>query len=121
MARAQNRRPRLYPHDDERLRPGLVTPRSTYRRFILRLIAQAAHHEMPSREVREIVAARFANRFTPADLSETKNGQLKWVNNMQWTRKRMVMDGLLESTLSAGYGVWRLTREGIRAARAEIG
>lgn len=121
MARAQIQRSRPYPHGDERLRAGLVTPRSAYRRFILRLLAQAEHHEMPSREVCRIVGARLGSRFTPADLSETRSGQLKWVNNMQWTRKRMVMDGLLESTLSAGHGVWRLTREGVRAARAEVG
>jgi len=107
--------------DGERLRRGLLTPRSVYRSHILRQLLAAHGHAVASGEVRRAVERRMAGRFTSADLSFLRRGQPRWVNSMQWERKKMVMEGLLETTGSAGYGIWRLTREGVREARAEVG
>jgi hypothetical protein len=104
-----------------RLRRGLLTPRTVYRDIILKALLQAPNHTMKSEEIQDLVARRMENRFTPADLSELHGGGIRWVNNLQWTRKRMVMDHLLESTLSAGHGVWVLAQRGIAEARSLVG
>ncbi len=104
-----------------RMRRGLLTPRSVYRRQILRLLLAADDHATKAREIRLAINRRMAGRFSEADVSMLASGQPRWVNGMQWERKKMVMEGLIETTDAAGHGLWRLTREGIRAARAEIG
>lgn len=104
-----------------RMRCGFLTPRSIYRRHILRLLLAAPNQAVKAREVRQTIERRMVGRFTDADLSLLRRGQPRWVNAMQWERKKMVMEGLLETTGSAGHGTWRLTREGVRAARAEVG
>lgn len=105
--------------DGGRLRRGLLTPRSFYRPQILRMLLAAEDHALPSRQIRRTIERRMNGRFTAADLSALRSGQPRWVNSMQWERKKMVMDGLLDATDAAGHGLWRLTREGVRAARSE--
>jgi hypothetical protein len=103
--------------DRRNTRRSATTPRSIFRRAILSLLWLREGHEMRSREVRAFLAERMENQFTAADLAEVRSGQPKWVNNMQWERKKMVMEGLMETTLTAGHGVWRLTPRGIAEAR----
>jgi len=114
-------RPNERGRDGQRLRPGLCTSRTVYRRLILRTLLRAEQHELRSREIRSTIARRFADRFTDEDRTLIRDREPRWANNLQWTRKRMVMDGLLESTLSAGHGVWKLTAGGVREAESLVG
>lgn len=125
VQRRQQARPPA-PREDQfaengRLQRGLLTPRSVYRRYVLRLLLAADDHAVRASEVRRAVERRMAGRFTAADLSMLRRNQPRWVNAMQWERKKMVMEGLIETTDIGGFGVWRLTREGVRAARGEVG
>lgn len=104
-----------------RLRHGLLTARSIYRLQILRMLLAAEGHAMRAREIRWNMERRMTGRFTNADLSLLRRGQPRWVNAMQWERKKMVMEELLEGTGVAGHGLWRLTRDGVREARALVG
>ena len=101
-------------------RRSTTTPRSVFRRALLRMLAYSEGHQMRSRDVRAILAQRLAHQFTAADMEETRRGDPKWVNNLQWEKKTMVMEGLIESVLSAGHGTWRLTDSGINAARRPV-
>jgi hypothetical protein len=100
-----------------KLRHGQTTPRSVFRSHILGLLLRADGHSLPSRQIRQRIWLRLARRFTPADLSLLNPRTPRWVNSMQWERKKMVMDSLIEPTDVAGHGVWRLTLEGVREAQ----
>lgn len=100
-----------------RLRHGLTTPRKVYRHHIRRLLLRADGHSLPSVQIRRTIQARLARRFTPADLSFLNPRTQRWVNAMQWERKQMVRDGLLEPTSRAGHGIWTLTTKGVREAQ----
>jgi hypothetical protein len=98
-----------------RQRIGEHVPRQVYRDLILELLMNAPNHALPSRQIRRTIAERLERAFTPVDRS-MRGGGILWVNELQWTKKKMVMDGLLESVLSAGHGTWRLTRKGVAQA-----
>ena len=98
-----------------RQRIGEHVPRQVYRDLILELLLNAPNHALPSREIRRTIAKRLERTFTPVDLSLRSSGLL-WVNELQWTKKKMVMDGVLEGVLSSGHGMWRLTRKGVAQA-----
>ena len=99
------RRQRIVPH----------VARRVYHDLILELLLNAPNHGLPSRQIRHTIAERLERTFTPVDLA-MRSSSLLWVNELQWTKKRMVMDGLLEGVLSAGHGTWRLTRRGLAQA-----
>ena len=98
-----------------RQRIGPHVPRHVYRDLIMELLLEAPNHELPSRQIRRVISERLARQFTRVDLS-MRGGGILWVNEMQWTKKKMVMDDLLEGVLSAGHGMWRLTRKGLAQA-----
>jgi hypothetical protein len=98
-----------------RQRIGPHVPRRVYRDLIMELLLEAPNHELPSRQIRRTIGERLARQFTRVDLS-MRGGGILWVNEMQWAKKKMVMDGLLEGVLSAGHGMWRLTRKGVAQA-----
>ena len=120
MPRVPNPNDGQFP-EDGRLPRGLMTPRSVYRRNILRFLLGAEQHALKSRDIRRAMQRRLMGRLTDADMSFLRLGQPRWVNAMQWERKEMVIEGLLEGKDAAGHGRWRLTREGVRVARANNG
>ena len=105
--RPGNTRRRLGPH----------FPRHGFREIIMRLLWDAPDHSLPSREVRRMIGQHLQTRFTPVDLSLRASGPV-WVNEMQWARKQLVMDGLMEGVETAGHSTWKLSRRGIAEARA---
>jgi hypothetical protein len=98
-----------------RQRIGAHVPRRVFHDLILELLLNAPNHALPSRQIRRTIAERLDRAFTPVDLS-MRSGSPLWVNELQWQKKRMVMDGLLETVLSSGHGTWRLTRKGVTQA-----
>ena len=94
--------------------------RSIYRRLILQMLLATPNHEVRARDVRVQIERRLRNRRSPADLEMRGNAPV-WVNNLQWTKKALLMEGLLESVLSAGHGTWRLARSAVTKARQEVG
>jgi hypothetical protein len=95
-----------------------TTTRVEYRRHILRLLRGAQQCAMSSREVRRCIYEHLRNRFTEADLERLRWGQVRWAINMQWVRKELVLQGLLEPALTAGHGRWVLTARGVREAQS---
>ena len=116
--RRAGRGPALGLGDRRRHLPPHVA-RSTFRDLILRLLLAAPEHQLPSRQVRRVLERRLRDRFTPTDLTFRSRAPL-WVNEMQWAKKQLVLDGLLEGVLSAGHSVWKLTRHGIQEARSQF-
>lgn len=105
-------------HPSQRLPRGLLTPRTCYAELILKTLAKASNHAMTTADVIKMIAKKMDRKFTPADLSELDNGQKRWLNNVQWTRKKLVMMKLLQSVPASGRGVWQLTQEGLEAAQS---
>ena len=122
MRRPNYRHPHLRPAGGQhqivrrRRRLGEHVPRRVYRELILEILLEAPGYAMPSREMRKTVAQRLRNQFTAVDLSARSGGPL-WVNEMQWVKKQLLMKGLMENVLTAGHGIWELTRRGIQEAR----
>lgn len=95
-------------------------PRSVYRRLILQMLLATPGHGMRAIDIREQIERRLRNRFSAAELAMRGNAPV-WVNNLQWTKKALLMEGLLESVLAAGHGTWRLARNAIARVRQEVG
>ncbi len=90
---------------------GSLLPESEYVEPILRVI-DANGGRAPAREVIEGVGAIVDDRLTPLDKETLQSGSVRWHNRIQFTRLRMVNQGLLKR--GSPRGVWEITDEGAR-------
>jgi len=90
-----------------RLRRGQLTPQSVLRKAIIEGLEQMGG----SGQVRDVLSRVYDSlkeRFTAADLSRNKSGDVRWRNRCQWERFQMIQEGLLRD--DSPRGVWELVR-----------
>jgi hypothetical protein len=95
---------------------GSLLPETEYVEPILRVIADN-DGRAPTREVIEGVGAMVSDRLTALDKEKLSNGAIRWQNRIQFTRLRMVDQGLLKR--GSPRGVWEITEEGVRHIASE--
>jgi hypothetical protein len=95
---------------------GSLLPETEYVEPILRVIADK-DGRAPTREVIEGVGAMVRDRLTALDKEKLSNGAIRWQNRIQFTRLRMVDQGLLKR--GSPRGVWEITEEGVRHISSE--
>lgn len=95
------------PPRTRRARRGEVTPRSTYR-DVLRRVLRAADGELETRVAVERVGAILKKDLTPMDLAPLPTGEERWINAVRFARKDLIDAGELDPR--APHGVWRLRR-----------
>jgi len=90
-----------------RLPPGRLTPGSILREAIIEALTQMGGSGHP-RDIRDRVYESLKERFTAADLSTTKSGDVRWRNRCHWERFHMIQEGLLRG--DSPRGVWELAK-----------
>jgi hypothetical protein len=95
---------------------GSLLPETEYVDPILRAIA-AKGGRAPTREVIEDVGRIVGKRLTALDKERMESGAVRWHNRVQFTRLRMVDQGLLKR--GSPRGVWEITEEGMRRVPTE--
>ncbi|MDP9224526.1 MAG: hypothetical protein M3P18_11865 [Actinomycetota bacterium] len=90
---------------------GSLLPESEYVEPILQVIA-ANGGRAPAREVIEAVGAIISDRLTPLDKEKMRSGGVRWHNRVQFTRLRMLDQGLLKR--GSPRGLWEISDEGAR-------
>ena len=92
---------------------GTSIPQYEFRRPILVALAEL-QGRAPSREVLNTVRARIQDRLTDVDRSRVPSGEIRWLKKANWEAYKMQRDGLVVKDS----GVWGLTDEGWKEARA---
>lgn len=95
---------------------GSLLPEAEYVEPILRVIADKGGRA-PAREVIEGVGEIVGDRLTTLDKERMANGAIRWQNRVQFTRLRMVDQGLLKK--GSPRGVWEISDEGARHRSSE--
>lgn len=95
---------------------GSLLPESEYVEPILRVIADKGGRA-PAREVIDGVGAIVGDRLTALDREKMTSGAVRWQNRIQFTRLRMVDQGLLKR--GSPRGVWEITDEGVSRISTE--
>lgn len=113
---SKRRRSRKSRSGRTRVPAGSLLPESEYVDPILRVIS-AKGGRAPTREVIEDVGGIVGDRLTVLDKERMASGAVRWHNRVQFTRLRMVDQGLLKS--GSPRGVWEITDEGMRRIAAE--
>lgn len=90
---------------------GSLLPESEYVDPMLRVLAEKGGRA-PAREVIEGVGAIVHDRLTPLDREKMASGAIRWQNRVQFTRLRMIDQGLLKR--GSPRGVWEITDAGLR-------
>jgi hypothetical protein len=111
---AEARRKRTKPRSRKgrsRAPAGSLLPETEYVDPILRAIA-AKGGRAPTREVVAEVGIALADQLTPLDQEKMTSGVVRWHNRVQFTRLRMVEQGLLKR--GSPRGVWEISEEGLR-------
>jgi len=98
-----------------RFRPGSTTQKKAFRRPILLALSELRGSSSAS-EVLTRVEKSLATHLTPLDRERLPKGDLRWRKQAHFERLSMVEDGLLKS--DSPYGLWELTDQGWKAARA---
>ena len=95
---------------------GSLLPESEYIDPILRVIADKGGRA-PAREVIEGVGAIVGDRLTRLDKEKMASGAIRWHNRTQFTRLRMIDQGLLKH--GSPRGLWEISDEGLRRLASE--
>jgi hypothetical protein len=95
---------------------GSLLPEAEYVAPILRVIAEKGGRA-PAREVIDGVGVIVDERLTSLDKERMANGAIRWHNRVQFTRLRMVDQGLLKK--GSPRGVWEITDEGAQQLSSE--
>lgn len=95
---------------------GSLLPEAEYVDPILRVITDKGGRA-PAREVIEGVGEIVGERLTSLDKERMANGAIRWHNRVQFTRLRMVDQGLLKR--GSPRGVWEISDEGTRHITSE--
>jgi restriction endonuclease Mrr len=82
---------------------------------LLRVLTQMGGQGRP-RDVYPLLELAFPD-LTDADKAETlPQGAVRWKNTVQWTRQRLIEQGMLEN---AGWGLWKVSELGRRRVTEE--
>jgi hypothetical protein len=95
---------------------GSLLPETEYVDPILRVITSKGGRA-PTREVIEEVGNIIGDRLTPLDKEKMSSGAVRWHNRVQFTRLRMIDQGLLKR--GSPRGVWEIADEGARQVSSE--
>lgn len=106
VATAKRGRPRLSSEE--------VTPQVEYMPMILKILGEAKGYAMRVDSVIRRLEASVVLR--PRDRELHKTGAIRWVNNAQWARQKLVDQGLLYPPDESGWGIWKLTDKGVEQA-----
>lgn len=93
-----------------RLERGLRTPEEKFILPILEALVELGG-EAHASDVLKLVHAKMKNILNTYDYEDlSSNNQKRWENTAQWTKDRMVKEGLLDRNVPRG--VWRITEKG---------
>ncbi len=93
-----------------RLERGLRTPEEEFILPILEALVELGG-EAHASDVLKLVHAKMKNILNTYDYEDLpSNNQKRWENTAQWTKDRMVKEGLLDRNVPRG--VWRITEKG---------
>ncbi len=95
---------------------GSLLPESEYVEPMLRVIADNGGRA-PAREVIDGVGAVVRDRLTALDKEKLASGAIRWHNRIQFTRLRMIDQGLLKS--GSPRGVWEISEAGLHRIASE--
>jgi Mrr N-terminal domain len=93
----------------KRARRGSLLPEREYELPILRALDEAGG-TAPSRVVTETVGKALADRLTDIDKEQLRSGDIRWQNRVQFTRLRLVEEGLLKK--DSPRGTWEISDKG---------
>jgi hypothetical protein len=95
---------------------GSLLPESEYELPILRALVEM-NRRAPTREVVDRVGEMISDRLTDLDKEVLASGDIRWRNRVQFTRLKMVEDGLLAK--NSPRGTWEITDAGVKRAGAD--
>ena len=97
-----------------RRRESNITKPNAYRLPILESLAEMGGKGR-ARDVKERVYEKVKDVLTKDDKDYLPTGVIRWENNVQWERLRLVKEGFLRK--DSPQGIWELTEEGWRYLR----
>jgi hypothetical protein len=84
---------------------GSLLPESEYELPILQALVESGGRA-PTREVVERVGELVADKLTELDKENLSSGDVRWENRVQFTRLRMIEEGLLKK--GSPRGTWEI-------------
>lgn len=103
------------PRRSGRALPGTILGQGEYRQPILDTLAGMGGEGVVA-QILDAVYEKVKDRLTPLDHELVPSGaDVRWRIQAMFQRKKMILDGLLDST--ARSGIWRLAQGGWKAAR----
>lgn len=95
---------------------GSLLPESEYELPILQSLSEMGGRG-PTREVVDRVGELVEDRLKDLDREILESGDIRWRNRVQFTRLKMIADGLLAK--GSPRGTWEITDRGAKRAGAE--
>ena len=108
------KRTRRRTRTSKRLPKGVKTPQKAFVVPILTALEQLGGSGRMAK-VLDIVGGLMSGTLNKYDLSQLKNGQLRWRSTAQWARQKMKDDGLLAD--DSPRGIWEITDKGREVLR----
>lgn len=108
----QKARTRRRRRSAKRAPAGSLLPESEYETPIMQVLEEHGGRA-PTREVVEGVGKILADRLTELDQAPLSSGNIRWQNRVQFTRLRMIEQGLLEK--ASPRGTWEISERGRQA------
>jgi hypothetical protein len=94
---------------------GEFTSQEEFVPIILKILLVADDCELPMKDVLSIIKTQ--TNLTDVDLCQHESGSVRWENNAQWARKKLVDRGHLYKPSEVGRGIWKLTPAGVKLAK----
>lgn len=99
----------------QRAPAGSLLPEGEYEAPILRVLDERGGRA-PTREVVEAVGEILKDRLTELDKAPLTSGDIRWENRVQFTRLRMIEQGLLSK--DSPRGTWEISDKGRQALKS---
>lgn len=110
------RRQSRSPGRAKRASRGSLLPEREYELPILRALKETGG-SAPSSVVTTAVGEELADRLTEVDKERLRSGGVRWKNRVQFTRLRMIEEGLLEK--NSPRGTWEISEKGRQQLASE--